>query len=403
MFRLVNTVQHYDWGSTGDLPALLGLVEDGRPFAELWVGAHPAAPSIASPGGRCLGDLISREPRAMLGERTVRLFGARLPFLAKVLAAGSPLSLQAHPSAERARQGHRREQEAGLEPGQRNYRDPWHKPELLVALGPMRALAGFRRPDTAADALQECGLGRELADVIDLLRAPGPEPERVQAAFGAILPLPAPRVASALGALVSAARSPRARSGDLAVLLDHFPDDPGVLAASLLEPVSLAPGQGLFVGAGIVHCYLEGFGVEVMAASDNVLRAGLTNKRVDVAELTRVVDFTPSTPRVVDPVAGALGRRGELSRYRSPAEEFEVSMCVVAGPGTPAVAEGGPRVALCLDGEVRIHAGATGVVLDRGESAFIPDRDGRLSLDGNGRLVLVTVPLHSLESVGGAS
>jgi mannose-6-phosphate isomerase len=163
MRRLENPVRHYPWGSTGAIPHLLGREPDGRPHAELWVGAHPTGPSLLAeqrPGAR-LDEAIEARPQAMLGAQVAERFGARLPFLMKVLAAGMPLSLQVHPDAEQARAGFAAEEAAGVgrDSPLRRYRDPFHKPELLVALEPFEALCGFRPPAEPAAALGGVGGG----------------------------------------------------------------------------------------------------------------------------------------------------------------------------------------------------------------------------------------------------
>ena len=182
MLPLRNPVQHYDWGSTTAIPQLLGVAPDGRPQAELWLGAHPSAPSLADVGGppsarwRPLDRLVADEPRGLLGEEVVARFGPRLPFLLKVLAAARPLSLQTHPTLEQARAGYAREEAAGVPRAapQRSYKDRNHKPELLVALTPFDVLAGFRAPAASVDlfdGLVAAGAGR-LRPWVQRLAAP---------------------------------------------------------------------------------------------------------------------------------------------------------------------------------------------------------------------------------------
>lgn len=265
MLPLVGAPQHYAWGSPTAIPAALGLDPDGRPWAELWWGTHPGGPTmVARPGADAV-------PLAEVA--------GPLPYLVKLLAAAQPLSLQAHPSAAQAAAGFALEDERGvpLTAPQRNYKDPHGKPEILVAITPFEALCGFRPVDEAAHDLETHG----GAPVADRLRAEGP--------LGTLSWLLRERPAIAL-------THPLFRR-----LEAHYPGDPGAVVAVLLNRVDLEPGQALFLPAGVLHMYLFGVGLEVMGASDNVLRGGLTPKHVDVPELLAVLDPTASAPSVLRP------------------------------------------------------------------------------------------------------
>lgn len=404
MFRLTNTVRHYDWGSTSDLPALLGIPEDGRPYAEMWFGAHPSAPSLVVASGavasatapgdphapQSLDTAIAAAPAELLGTRVAARFGGRLPYLLKLLAAGRPLSLQVHPNAEQARAGFAQERVHGV-PARPTYSDDSHKPELLVALRDVVALAGFRPPAEVADLLSGSGVV-ELDRIVTGLSGPGPADGRLRTAFGALLALPGPAVERASAAVGERNEGTDPVHGIVRRLLECFPGDVGVLAAMFLNPVALAPGQALFVGAGTVHCYVSGLGLETMAASDNVLRAGLTTKRVDVPELMSVVDFTPAPPSVIDPEptsgAGLVDRR-----YPCPAAEFEVHV-VDVDVETPAVARltEGPRTVVCLAGMVRVGTAQAWTGLAGGESVFVGDAEGPITLAGAGTVAVASVP-----------
>ncbi|MEE2046703.1 mannose-6-phosphate isomerase, class I, partial [Nocardiopsis tropica] len=297
MHRLTNQVRPYAWGARTAIPRLLGADPDGTPQAELWLGAHHGAPSTAhcEDGPRPLPRLIADDPRRVLGHGTAERFGARLPFLLKFLAAEAPLSLQVHPDATRARAGFDAEERAGipLDAPHRNYRDPHHKPELLLALEPFEALCGFREP--AATGAELRGLTCELAV---LLRADLAVPDThaaLRAALTRLLTLPDGSRERLLDEFVAewSASGPRGAHGDIvADLAVRYPGDPGAVASLLLNRVTLGPGQALFLPAGNLHAYLQGTAVEVMASSDNVLRAGLTAKHVDAPELLDVVDFS---------------------------------------------------------------------------------------------------------------
>ena len=404
MFRLTNIVRHYDWGSTSDLPALLGIPEDGRPYAEMWFGAHPSAPSqvaaseaVASataPGDphlpRSLDAAVAAAPGELLGPAVAARFGDRLPYLLKLLAAGRPLSLQVHPTAEQARAGFARERVHGV-PAEPTYRDATHKPELLVALSDVVALAGFRAPAQVADLLSGYGVA-ELDRIVTGLRGPGPADGLLRIAFGALLALPGPAVERALAAVGERSEGADPIHGIVRRLLECFPGDVGVLAAMFLNPVALAPGQALFVGAGTVHAYVSGLGLEIMAASDNVLRAGLTTKRVDVPELMSVVDFTPAPASVVDPESTRDGGLVDR-RYPSPVAEFEVDVVEVDGEASVVTRfTGGPRTVVCLAGTVRVGTSQSRTGLAGGESVFVGDAEGPVELAGAGAVAIASVP-----------
>ncbi|MFC7330176.1 mannose-6-phosphate isomerase, class I [Marinactinospora rubrisoli] len=394
MRRLINQIRPYAWGSPTSIPRLLGRVPDGRPQAELWLGAHPGAPSslVTEDGPVRVADAITGDPKETLGERTLRHFGERLPFLLKVLAADEPLSLQAHPDARRAAAGHAAEEAAGIpvDAPHRNYRDPYHKPELVLALQPFEALCGFREP---AEALADLhGLTAPLAGVLRAdLSAADPETALRRAMTRLLTLAPADR-AGLVGALV-AELTARAHDGPgrrhaatVAELAARYPGDPGAVAALLLNRITLGPGEALFLPAGNVHAYLRGTAIEVMASSDNVLRAGLTAKHVDVAELLAVVDFNVlpipyATPERVD---------GRLE-YQPGVADFALS--VIRPHEEPARLPGGlPAIVLVLDGTARLRTEAgERLTLAHGESAFVPAADGPVAIEGAALLVAATV------------
>lgn len=300
-----NTPRAYAWGSRDALPELLGRAPTGEPQAELWLGAHPGDPAKVAKGApepRTLIDLIERDPQRY------GVDGGQLPFLLKVLAIGMPLSLQVHPSREQARVGFEAEEAAGvpLDAFERNYGDPNHKPELLVALSEVSALAGFRplseaREDLRAFAeLSVSGPGRDALNAAARLCSPslGDELEARRAYLTWALS-GSEESAEASRALRDCIAQPGAtppgvdahRVAAVRLLGAAYPDDPGLLVSLLLHLVQLEPGEAIYLGARQLHAYLSGIGVEVMAASDNVLRAGLTKKHIDVPELLKIVDL----------------------------------------------------------------------------------------------------------------
>jgi mannose-6-phosphate isomerase len=349
---------------TLETPYTLGVEPDGTPWAELWMGAHPSAPSRVAESGRTLGEHIAIDPERALGREVARRFGGELPFLLKVLAAAGPLSLQAHPSAAQARAGFEAEEAAGVprDAPHRNFKDPRHKPELLCALDPFEALCGFR-PVEETLALLHALPTDALASMRATLSAK-PDAQGLREVFTELMRLAAaPRVALVHDVVAAARRvvdGPFAHECAWAVRLDdRYSGDAGVVASLLLNFVTLAPGEAIFLPAGNLHAYLHGTGVELMANSDNVLRGGLTPKHVDVDALLSILDFTPMKFAPVRPIDD-----GVEAIYETPVEEFRLSRV-----RTPfdAVASG-PEILLVVEGRTKAdHA----LVLDRGASAFV--------------------------------
>ncbi|WBB58986.1 mannose-6-phosphate isomerase, class I [Streptomyces sp. WMMC500] len=395
MDRLNNTVRPYAWGSVTAIPELLGTDPTGEPQAELWMGAHPGAPSRVDRGAGPvpLDQVVAGDPDGELGPATVARFGPRLPFLLKVLAAAAPLSLQVHPDLDQARAGYRDEEERGVaaDAPERNYKDANHKPELICALTLFEGLCGFRRAAGAADLFD--GLGVDgLKPYADALRAQ-PEEDALREVFAGVLGADrdelAPTVEAAGRAAEKLGTSGSPYAADYAAygaLARAWPGDPGVIAGFLLNVVRLQPGEALFLGAGVPHAYLDGVGVEIMASSDNVLRCGLTPKHVDVPELLKIVSFVPGTPDVL--------RAGPDGRYAVPVDDFRLhrhdldeAPVTVAAPADGA----GPQILLCTDGSAELtNAAGEHLALHRGESAFVPAADGSLHATGSGTLFRAT-------------
>lgn len=392
MITLTNSVRTYAWGSRTWLASLQHRpVPSPVPEAELWMGAHPTAPSLLGNAGRgaALPDVIAQDPVYVLGQPVLDRFGARLPYLLKLLAAEAPLSLQAHPDAGQALAGYAAEETAGLAPDDpaRNYVDPSHKPELLVAVEPFDALCGFRDPDTSADILESLAVPT-LAPVVRALRT-GSVEKRLRGAVELLLGWPQPARA-ALVAAVSSASSSSAAVRLAARLGRLYPADVGVVVALLLNQVRLAPGEAVFMPAGNLHAYLGGRGVEVMAASDNVLRGGLTPKRVDAAELLRVLHYQVLEEPVVPPVTLAPG----LQTWPVPAAEFGLARACTAGvkdagqlPDRVRFPGGGPRILCCVSGVAHLRTGAEVLEVASGHSAFVTAAEPAVEVTGNGVIV----------------
>ncbi len=365
---LDNPIQEYAWGSHTVLAGLLGRpAPTERPQAELWIGAHPAAPSRL-PSGESLDEHITADPDATLGPAAVAAFGRRLPFLLKILAIAAPLSLQVHPDRVQAERGYAAETAPPGDPS-RNYKDDWPKPELLCALSDVHALCGLRDPADGARLLARAPSLRPVADLL----AGGD----LRAAVEALLTWPSPDEAVAEAVAVAPEPYP--------MLAERYPGDMGVVVAMLMHEVRLAPGQAMYVPPRVPHAYLSGTAVELMAGSDNVLRAGLTSKHVDVPELLSVASFEPAEPAVLEPE-----RADGEAIYRTPAQEFRLSR-IDAGAGAVLPA-GGPQLLLCTDGTARLRRDGRTVELRRGRAAFATHRGGPIEVTCSGTVFRASLP-----------
>ncbi|KOU12344.1 mannose-6-phosphate isomerase, class I [Streptomyces sp. WM6368] len=383
MDRLTNTIRPYAWGSTTAIPALLGVEPTGEPQAEMWMGAHPGAPSRLDRGAgeQALSEVIAADPEGELGAATVARFGPRLPFLFKILAAGAPLSLQVHPDLDQARAGFEDEERRAvpIDADHRNYKDPNHKPEMICALTAFDGLCGFRPPLDAAELL--AGLAVDsLKPYVDLLRA-HPEEAALREMLTAVLTADRVEMAHTVHEVAAAVTRLGGPYAPYATLVHHFPGDPGVIAAMLLNHVRLQPGEAMFLGAGVPHAYIDGLGVELLANSDNVLRAGLTPKHVDVAELLRIAKFEPGEPNLLRPE----GDGEEV--YETPIDEFRLSRFLLAPGGASRVLpHETPQILLCTAGSP--HVGE--LTLAPGESVFVPAGE-KVELSGSGTVFRATV------------
>ena len=390
MFLLDNPIHHYPWGSPTAIPDLLGVPPTGDPHAELWLGAYETAPScaITADGPVRLDELVRRDPTGMLGADAVEAFGPRLSYLLKVLAVERPLSIQAHPTSKLAEAGFATENDAGvpLDSPNRSYRDPFHKPELVVALSDFVALLGFRIPTESEELIVELGVP-ELAEAADRIRAPDGLADTVQW----ILTLPPDRATHIAGAVATAAgeRSGTEPFTTLAGIADLFPGDRGVLFALLLQIVRLSSGAACAVPAGTPHCYLHGVVVEAQAASDNTLRAGLTPKRVDVAELLAALQYAPGVDLRLSPTAVGEAEVFELTGVRD-VRLYRVSL------GREPVSLAGSGVVLVIDGQAALAVGGAQTTLDRGRSAFVPADAGEFALTGLGTAFVATTALGTI-------
>ncbi|MDO7881139.1 mannose-6-phosphate isomerase, class I [Salinibacterium soli] len=387
---ITNTPRDYAWGSSGAISELLGAPATDAVEAELWLGAHHGSPSrildpTATDGAGDLAQWIAADPATATGDEDA----ATLPFLLKVLAARSPLSLQAHPTPEQAAAGFAREDAAGIpiDAAHRNYKDPYAKPELILAVSEeFGALCGFR---PAAESRRAIARLLELAEQSEpdargpltdwLERLSGDD--SIQSVFEWLISR-----GEGVDELVAAVARVVATGPGFATqrtIAETYPGDPGLVISLLLHEVTLAKGEALFLPAGNIHAYLHGVGIELMSSSDNVLRGGLTPKHVDVAELLSVLDFRPlPAPYLVPEVPVP-----DVRVFHPEGTDFELVEFEASG----LLPLDGPAIALCLEGSFELTGGLGSAMLSRGDVLYITPDEGDLAVGGTGQLVVATV------------
>jgi mannose-6-phosphate isomerase len=371
----------YAWGSREAIAALQGRPASEGPEAELWIGAHPQAPSTLVSDGRSLAALIAEAPRETLGPRIADQFGNRLPFMLKVIAAAQPLSLQVHPDDEQAHAGFARETALGVDirDPRRSYRDPYAKPEMVLTLSDFQALLGFRPPSEALEALSALAV-QALDPVLAALR----EGQSTGDVFLRVAEWPDAERAD----LVAAVRAAASSDHDLAwvvELADRYPNDPGVVGALLLNRLTLTPGQAFYVGPGVIHAYLRGTAIEILGGSDNVVRAGLTPKHVAIDELRPLLRRDSAPPALLEPISISDGEEA----WSSPRPEFQLSRLRVDGERVVVRADA-PEILLCVSGKVEVCGGDQSITLGSGEAVFVDANATELTFVGQGVIIRAT-------------
>ena len=387
MKKLINSVQNYAWGSKTALTDLYGIANpENKPMAELWMGAHPKSSSkVQDAGGqpRPLREVIDADKAALLGDKVAARFG-ELPFLFKVLCADNPLSIQVHPNKKASEIGFAKENAAGipLDAAERNYKDPNHKPELVFALTPFLAMNAFREFSDIAALMQP---------VADAHPAIGqflqtPDAGTLSALFAGLLNMQGEEKVRALAILNAALESQRGEPWDtIRFIATFYPDDSGLFSPLLLNVVKLNPGDAMFLFAETPHAYLQGVALEVMANSDNVLRAGLTPKYIDIPELVANVKFVPK------PAAELLTQpqqHGSELDFPIPVDDFAFALHELTADARE-VAQQSAAILFCVDGEATIRKGEETLTLNPGESAFIAANESPVALSGTGRVARV--------------
>jgi len=383
---ITNTPRDYAWGSVGEISALLGHAASASTEAELWLGAHPGSPSRVVGSDETLLDIVDDIDTGIDTGTDTGIVDGRLPFLLKVLAAGAPLSLQAHPTAEQAAAGFARENAAGiaLDAPNRNYKDAYPKPELIYAVSErFEALCGFRRNVEVLEVIDRLAelCGPDGRDTFAEWRGLVEAAPTLRPAFEWLITR-ADGVEHLLKVLVKTARA-RPTEFDLVVeLAGAYPGDPGIAIALMLNRVSLSPGEALYLPAGNIHAYLRGLGIELMTSSDNVLRGGLTPKHIDVPELLSVLDFTAVGVPYLSGVALAPG----ITQFAPAGADFALTRIDAGGK----VLISNAAIALCTAGQFRIDGMRAGTTLERGDSVFITADEDELLFHGSGTVFLAS-------------
>lgn len=395
-------VQHFQWGTYDYVPTLMGLPSPApEPHAELWMGAHPDLPSgleLAGYGLR-LDELIELAPECVLGAGASQRFGAELPFLFKVLSARLPLSIQAHPDKAQAEAGFRRENELGvpLDAPHRNYRDPNHKPELMLALTDFYGLRGFRPLDEIWANL------RAHPELQGLAAGFEPEPGHLRQLYADWMQRPQDQVDEVLMPLLERLAAPHGVQSYLPIEPEYWllrghecfstppHADRGLLSVLLLNLVHLRPGQAMYLAAGELHAYLQGTGLELMANSNNVLRGGLTPKHVDVAELLHILSFSAGPAEIIEavPCAG----QPQMERYVTPAAEFELRRLRLPAGQRHRSVDAAVRLGIVMTGSVGSASDGPSPRLGRGTVFLVPaGMSLELLADGEAEVFFACVP-----------
>jgi len=395
---LQNPIQEYDWGSTTAIAELLGQpTPSPSPQAELWMGAHPRAPSriLWQGSWRPLPELIQEYPEEILGPRTAQKFAGQLPFLFKVLAAARPLSLQAHPNKVQAEEGFARENSRGipLDAPERNYKDSNHKPEIICALTDFWGLNGFRPiPETLRwlHILDIAG----LQPAVQRLQQQ-PDQQGLRRFLEDLLTMSSQQRLSVVAEISEAVKELDRKVPEfywVTKLLQDYPQDIGVIAPLFLNLICLQPGEAMYLAAGDLHAYLQGTGIELMANSDNVLRGGLTRKHVDVAELLTVLSFREKKPAILTPRQLPSGEK----LYETPAEEFSLAVISVSQESPfSSRANRSVEILICTAGDAWLTAMDSGkkIHLLRGRSVLVPAVVKEYHLKGRAEIYRATVPI----------
>jgi mannose-6-phosphate isomerase len=403
---LKNFILPYEWGSVTQIPEFLGFDENpGQPKAELWMGAHPKAPSHVYFENQWLplDQLITLYPTELLGEHPASEFKNALPFLFKVLAIESPLSIQVHPNAEQAKKGFQKENapENNISSEQRTYLDDQAKPEIICAYTDLSVLAGFRSPEEICRRLIDLdasGLNDHLLESNDIIDKPENWLKRF---FETLMTADVDKKT----VIISSAKNAAKKRLDhdpvyqwVNALANRFPEDVCILAPVFLNLIDLKPGEALFLDAGRLHCYLQGMGIELMSNSDNCVRCGLTSKKIDTDELLEIVSY--ETPQIMMVEANAISSAEQL--YNAASENFVLSKLTISTSHPyKSSPEHSLEILLCTEGSGEIHTARSGyrMRIRKGQSILIPGSIGEYEIKGKAVIFKAGIPFKTIDGM----
>lgn len=378
MQKISPSLQDYDWGSKSFIQELLGIT-NADILAEAWYGAHPKAPSLIQDTN--LLSMIEQDPHYWLGPNT-----AKMPFLLKILAANKALSIQVHPNKTQAEQGFAEENQKGiaLSDPRRCFRDDNHKPELMMALTDFYALCGFREYAQIIDIFVSLKLTPLFSTFASFSK--NPNLQSFSELYLQILQYPEPKELNTALLKLSINGKYAHLISWIKKLNEVYPGDPAIISPLLMNLIKLRPYEAIYLDAGIIHAYLEGSGIEIMASGDNVLRAGLTSKHIDISKLCEIMTFVPFMPEI----QAAPSEGKYLHGCQSAAKDFKLYH-LSANSEDNALNIQGIKIVLCLSGEIKFSSDESSLKLSRGESAVISASRKELFISGSGTAVIAAV------------
>ena len=387
--KIKGVIKEYDWGSLDFLPSLFKYKSNGKPQAEAWFGTHPSGEAVLE-DGTLLSELIKSNPEKYLGKICIDRLGDKLPLLLKVLAIRTPLSIQCHPTREQAKAGFAKEaplREKGVLPKDLNYQDDNQKAEVLYALTPVTAMCGFRSFEAINYNLKKLipssfeSYFESSKDIADLFyRLYTLDIDSLKGVIDEFLAnVEKSEEESTINGSYLTAR------GIVENVYPLYGVDPGVLMPYLLNVIHLRPGEAVYLKPTVLHAYVKGNGVELMSLSDNVLRGGLTHKKVDVPELISVMTKSASSPNICKKSTDRFLRE----RIETPTDDFNL---LVLKSGSYDINEAVPSLILCTDGVARVGTSNDHIELKEGECCFVPSCDEEYHVRVNGKVFQAVVP-----------
>ena len=396
---IVPAVQPYEWGDSSFIPSLLHQEADGKPKAEVWFGTHPGGESTL-PDGTPFGDFLRDYAEMFLGRKQVKVHGNDLPFLLKVLAIARPLSLQVHPTTAQAQQGFADEVSlhVDLPRDQWNYKDERQKAEVLYALTPVTAMCGFLPKKQLLESLSQV-IPEHLERLFPSLHTGkgDTEPEIIEQFFRTLYTLEREQLLALLDEYREGVKRLETKdetedgrwltaAGIGRYCVAHYPEDPGVLAPFFLHVLHMSPGDAVFLEPRTLHAYVRGHGVELMTNSDNVLRAGLTKKLVNVPELLKTLCFRPYSGEFCPQVRDETNRITVLA----PTDDFILG---VYDTGTFSITKKETiELLFCTEGEATLTYEGESYVVQSGSCLVVAAAVAGFHLVVDGKLFSATVP-----------